>query len=378
MRIVMVVSSLIYGGAETQVIALSRELARRGHAVSIYTLGKENPRLPELADSGVEVVEDQKRGKLDIGVIRRLRRHLRRFRADLVHGYLYDGNLYAAIAAARTGIPALAAERNDDYALNANQRLGLFAFRPFVTALVANSHAGAAFAKRMLRLADGRCHVVWNGIDLAMARQRALTSRIDCKRTIFKDTDVKVACLVGTLRPSKDFMLALEVAKSLTEADSRWRVLFVGGRAPESPEHFDQVLDAARELVAAGRCHFTGLRKDVLEIVSRCDILFSTSRFEGFPNVVLEAMAVGTPVVTTEYSDIRMILPESWQVVPSRQPEDVANAILRADRERERLVAAQFAWVETNATIERAADALLGVYWRYVVSGNHTIRELST
>ncbi len=365
MRIVMVISSLIYGGAETQAIALGRELARRGHAVSIYTLGKENPRLPELDASGVEVVEDQKRGKLDFGIIRRLRQHLSRYRADLVHGYLYDGNLYASIAAACSGIPALVSERNDDYALNFNQRVGLLAFRPFVTGLVANSHAGADFARRMFRLPDDRIHVVWNGIDIATARQNAAASQIDIKHEFFQDPGVRIACLVGTLRLSKDFMLAVEVAKSLIRTDSGWRILFVGGPAPEAPEYFDQVRYAARDLVAAGRCHFAGLRKDVLEVVSQCEALFSTSRYEGFPNVVLEAMAVGTPVVSTEYSDIRLILPEPWQVVPGRRPADIAQAILRADRERERLAAAQCAWVEANATIGRAADALLDVYRRY-------------
>lgn len=65
MRIVLVISNLIHGGAETQVIAMSRELARRGHAVAIYTLNCDNPRAIELDGSGVELVVDQKRLKLD-------------------------------------------------------------------------------------------------------------------------------------------------------------------------------------------------------------------------------------------------------------------------------------------------------------------------
>ena len=56
MRIVFVINRLIQGGAETQVISLSRELVSRGHAVLVYTLHPDNPRADELAGSAVTVV----------------------------------------------------------------------------------------------------------------------------------------------------------------------------------------------------------------------------------------------------------------------------------------------------------------------------------
>ncbi len=50
MRVLFVINSLVYGGAETQVIALSRALAERGHEVFIHTLSDDNPRHAELVD----------------------------------------------------------------------------------------------------------------------------------------------------------------------------------------------------------------------------------------------------------------------------------------------------------------------------------------
>jgi hypothetical protein len=98
MRILIVISGLGYGGAERQVVLLARELVRRGHAVLIYTLNDHVPRRAELEGTRVELVVDQKRRRLDPQVLRRLRRAIVDWRADVVHGFLFDGNVYARLA----------------------------------------------------------------------------------------------------------------------------------------------------------------------------------------------------------------------------------------------------------------------------------------
>ncbi len=80
---------------------------------------------------------------------------------------------------------------------------------------------------------------------------------------------------------------------------------------------------------------------------------------------MLEAMACGTPVVSTEYSDIRRILPLPWQVVHQRCPELLADAIQRAACERSSVAKAQCAWVEQHATAERSVAAMEAVYAIY-------------
>jgi hypothetical protein len=147
MRIVFVISGLARGGAETQLIGLAREFVQRGHAVAIYTLNRELDRLPELEGSGVTVEIDQKRWKIDLGVLGRLVRFIRRFRADLVQGFLYDGNFYGRLAATFAGVPALDSERNDNYSLNRFQRMGEAVSRHLARAVIANSRSGARFAQ---------------------------------------------------------------------------------------------------------------------------------------------------------------------------------------------------------------------------------------
>ena len=374
MRILHVISGLGIGGAERQLVIVSRDLLRRGHKVLIYTLNHEVPRLRELNGSGVEVIIDHKRLRLDPLVIARLRRTARRWGADVANGWLLDGNVYARLALRGLGIPVIISERNDNYRLTIAQRLGYALSRGRDTALVANSHAGLAFARQLHRIPADRAHVVWNGIDLAMVDREALAAPA-LRAALWPGQETRIACLVGSVTPRKDQLLALETAAVLHTHDPRWRFLFVGRTTDDSGSYQQAVQARVCALQLEDICRFTNERSDAIAHIAACDVLFSTSLFEGFPNVVLEAMACGTPVVSTEYSDIRRILPLSWQVVPQRRPELLAAAIQRAACERSSVVTAQRAWVEQHATAERLGTAMEAVYTLYATRNSARTAE---
>ena len=365
MRVLFVSSGLGLGGAERQIVMLSKQLVDRGHAVAIYTLNRETTRADELADSAVALAVDQKRMRLDLGVVRRLRRYVATWKPDLVHGFLYDGDVYARLAGLGTGVPVLNSERSDDYRLSRIQRLGYRLTARLVDGVVANSHAGAAYAARHHRLPAGRVHVVWNGIDTAEIDERLSSgARPACE--IWPGQDLKRACLVGAIRWEKDYLLALRVAARLVRLDPSWRFICVGDQRPLSKDDYKMQVVAERDRLGLERfVEFVGHRRDVPEIIGSSDVLLVTSVYEGFPNVVLEAMACGTPVASTNYSDVRRILPMSWQVVDSRDELELADVVRRCHEFRSELARAQRRWVEEHATVAASADALLSVYARY-------------
>ncbi|HZR67726.1 MAG TPA: glycosyltransferase [Burkholderiales bacterium] len=375
MKILYVISELTLGGAQKQLVELAKQLASRGHEVRIYTLNDDVPRRAELAGSPVELIVDQKQSRLDLAVLRRLRALLLRWRPDIVHGFLFDGHLYSRLAAAGTGIAVLNSERSHNYRLTPVQRFAHHMTKSLARGVVANTHAGAAFARRLFGLPADDVHVVWNGVRVDEIERSARTA-LDYKFRFFGDARVKLACLVGAIKPAKDYHLALATAARLVESDPAWRVLFVGdrlaaaGRYRANPEsdtggYKAAVLKHYDGLGLEDRIKFAGLRTDVPAIVRQCDALYVTSEHEGFPNVVLEAMTLGVPVASTEYSDIRRILPCEWQVVSARSAESLADAIRRARDERESVAARQRQWVLANATVEIAATSLERIYEKY-------------
>ena len=375
MRVLFIISELTLGGAQKQVVELSRQLVSHGHDVAIYTLNRDVPRKRELEGSGVELVVDQKRWKLDPAVLLRLRRFMNAWRPDIAHGFLYDGDIYARIAAFASGIPVLNSERSDNYEISRVQKLAHQLTKGLVDGVVANSRSGSAFAQRLYGYDPDHMHVVWNGLRVEELERQGESSE-DYRSLFFGPGAHKVACMVGSIKPAKDYHLAIETAARLTALAPEWRVLFLGdqlskpvgyrvGKDSDSGDYKEGVMRHFEQLGIDGKVKFAGERADAPAIVAQSDVFFITSCREGFPNVVLEAMVLGVPVVSTDYSDIRHILPRATQIV-ERSPEALARAIVAAALDREAIAAEQKRWVRTHATIETAARSLERVYQRYV------------
>jgi glycosyltransferase involved in cell wall biosynthesis len=364
MRVLFVISGLAFGGAERQVILLSRELARRGHKLCIYTLTSDTRRMDELGGAPVELVVDQKRAKLDLGVLARLRRHVLAWRPDVIHGFLFDGNFYSRLAGWGCGAPVLNSERNDNYDVPLVQRIGYRLSSMLCDGIVANSYAGADFARRLHRSLE--VDVVWNGIDVAEVDER-LARGAQPALEIYPGGGLKRISMVASIKPQKDHRLALRVLRHLADRDPSWRLICVGDELTDRARGYKaQVLAERDRLGLEPFVKFVGYRRDVHEIVASSDLMLVTSAHEGFPNAVLEAMACNTAVVSTDYSDARRILPVRETVVGSRDAGEIAAAVERCYARRAEIAATQRRWVEQHATTSAAATALLALYARHI------------
>jgi hypothetical protein len=91
---------------------------------------------------------DDKRGPVDFGVLWRLRRHVRRWRPNLVHSFGFDADVYSRLAGLGAGAPVLNSERTDDQQVSRVQHLGYRLTSLLCDGVVANTRAGAGYARR--------------------------------------------------------------------------------------------------------------------------------------------------------------------------------------------------------------------------------------
>jgi glycosyltransferase involved in cell wall biosynthesis len=132
-----------------------------------------------------------------------------------------------------------------------------------------------------------------------------------------------VVAVVGRLAPEKAHDRFLAAAAIILESTPEASFLIIG----EGPLRTELERRSA-ELGIEQSVTFTGLRDDARLLIDRADVIVLSSRREGHPVAVLEALAAGTPVVSTPVTGIRELLGTGGgTIVPSGRPEEIAGAV---------------------------------------------------
>jgi glycosyltransferase involved in cell wall biosynthesis len=310
-----------------------------------------------------------KKWKYDVTVIPRLAKLLRRLKADIVHGYLFTAEIAARIAGrlAHT-LLVFGSERNTDYHLKSRQLIAYRLTRGCMDLIVANSNAGAQFDCRLLGYRPSQCRVIHNGVDTQLFRPhdgRAL------RRELGIGDQEYVVGMFASFKKQKNHPLLFGAARRVLQRLPQTRLLFVGDElyggmygSDDYKLEMDRLVD---KLGIRKRCMFLGNRHDVDRLYCVCDLTVLPSLFEGTPNVALESMACGIPVIATQVSDNSQIIPDGrvGYLIPLGDEVALCDRIcqLLEDSPRRRQMGQQArAWVEAEFSIACLADKTALVY----------------
>jgi glycosyltransferase involved in cell wall biosynthesis len=319
-------------GDETYVAALLTELARLEPELRLAAV----TRRPELVPDGIEPIE-LPAGSQIVRMASRVPWLLRRLRPALAH-FQHALPLRCPCPAVVT-VHDLSFER-EPWLMGRRDRL---VFRTQVPRSVRRAARVFAVSERTKRdiveryhLPEERIVVTPNGVDAAFGPDGP------------RAEGPSYVLFVGTLQPRKDPVAAVE-ALALVDADLR---LVLAG-----PDRGDgeKVQHAAERLGLDGRVEFTGHveKAELARLYRGAACLVLPSRYEGFGLPVLEAMASGTPVVTTTAGAIPEVAGDAAILVEPSDPVALAGGIERALADRERLVRAglerarEFSWRES-------------------------------
>jgi len=362
-RVAYVIGELGNGGAEYQLYELVRGLDRTRVDPTVLVLAAGGYWAARIRDLRVVVEEIAGRGSADLGRLRRLRAALRRLAPDVLHTVLWSGNCYGRMAALGLGIPVVIAAERNVIARPAWQVAVERVLDRSTDAYLVNSGAVADGLVTRERLPAAKIRVVHNGIDLTRLPPFSL-DRVAARRTAGFDPQRRLVAQVGRLTAQKDYPTFLAAAARVAVEVADVDFLVVG----EGELRSELEAEVGR-LDLGGRVRFLGLRHDVPALLGAVDVLALTSRWEGLPNVVIEAMAIGAVAVATDVGGARELLAsgETGFIVPPGDAGAVADAVLgvlRAPEAALRIATAARRRIETEFTIDAMVRRTTELYER--------------
>jgi glycosyltransferase involved in cell wall biosynthesis len=302
MRIDLLTTELHVGGAEKCFANLARFLKKRGHSVRVISL---MPRPNSGEDSLAKSIEDDCIPVEYLGVeskwqIWQLTKSLRALvddsPPDIAQSFLFHANVLASMVYPQYNIPIVGGERVAD-----PRR-----FRAWVTKaavkrmarLVCVSQSVALHCEHREGVARDKLIVIPNGIDVRRTMPASEVSSY-AQRQLALPTCTPCLLFVGRIDYQKGIDGLVSHADELLNKLPQFQLIIIG----EGPLRSSLQIQAS-QLRNEARIHFVGQQPNVLEWMRSSRLLLLPSRYEGMPNVVLEAMAVGMPVATTRAEGI--------------------------------------------------------------------------
>ena len=336
---------------------LANEWMRAGHEVSLVTLaaaGLGFYRLDSRIDRRDLDVMGQSTGLVsgivaNVSRVRRLRQELRTIRPDVIVSFIDCMNVLVLIAAAGLGIPVVVSERTDPRMAPLGaiwETLRRVTYRR-ATALVVQTQSVAKWARNLVD--SQRVVVVPNPI---------VESCFQIGRSACAGTRARRVVAVGRLSAEKGFDILIESFARASTGHADWS-LVIAGEGPLASTLREQA-DRTR---CADRIVFAGLVRKPEELLADSEIFTLSSRVEGFPNALVEAMACGCCVIATDCPSgpAEIITSEvDGVLVPVENVEALASsldALMTNGADRRRLGAA------AAASAERFRSGGIAEHW---------------
>lgn len=337
MKVLHIITGLEEGGAEAVLYRLIVHDSKNIHeVVSLTSQGKYGSL---LRNNGISVTAlGMPSGQITLRGLRHLWQLIRSSKADVLQTWMYHANLIGGILGWLVKIPVVWGIRSTILSRPENKLTTIWIARLCAplswlvsSRIVICAESGIDTHVKM-GYSRSRMVVIPNGYDLNYFSPD-LVNREQVRNQWGISSSVPIIGMVARFDPQKDHMNLIEALAHLVEAGKNFQVVLVGKGINEDNQ---KLMGCIRKTNLANHVYLLGSHNDIPSIMNAIDLHVLSGSGEGFPNVLAEAMACGTPCVTTDVGDAALIVGNTGWVVPPRNPTALAQAIHSALEEWEK------------------------------------------
>jgi glycosyltransferase involved in cell wall biosynthesis len=377
-RVLLLSTSLGLGGADRQILHLAQALRANGYEVRLVSMTPIEEMGQQASAAGLPIISlNMRRGRADWHSFERLVSLLRSWQPHVLTSFMYHANLLGRVAGKWAGVPlivtSIRSERNGTAVRDWLMRLTNWMDHSCTT----NSQQVAGSLRRRALLPSKKLRVIPNGIDIA-ALSTSAGERLRIRDELALAPGEFLWLAIGRLWEQKDYPTLLQAFQPLATTPAR---LAIAGRGPL----LDELQRQAAQLGIAAQVRFLGVRHDIAALLGAADGLVLSSAWEGMPNVVMEALAAGTPVVATQVGGVSEVVEagKSGFLVPPRDPAALSQAMRQlmslSSEQRRQMGVIGRAHVTAHYSLQAMADRWLALYEELLLqkglSASFTSRE---
>jgi len=292
MKITLVIHDLPGGGTGRVLTYMANYWANEGHHVTILTLEKRGSPFYPLSDSvkWISLNISSNSANLVEGLLKNLRRIYLLRKAvlkstpDCIISFVFTTNMLVLLATRFINSPLIISERNHP-GYGTRTRLAWYWLRRILYPLADHLVVQTREIKDWFHRYNNSIHIIANPVGTVQE-----VAEFSSEVTL---PSGKSIVAMGQLSPQKGFDLLLKVFAKIHQTYKEWNLIILG----TGPMKEELVLQAG-QLGIERYLHLPGMVTNPLSVLKKCDLFVLSSRYEGLPNVLLEAMACGLPVVS--------------------------------------------------------------------------------
>lgn len=361
MKILFYTGSLNSGGAERQLVYTASGLAKKGHQVKIL-INYPIYHYKNLLDKNVEIICSNSSKYTLYKRYYYLIKEILKFKPDVIHSFLGNRNLEAMFVSKILGVKKrVASVRNaskEEYRYYKK-------FEKYSTDVICNSQKAKNDLEGMYGKNE-KLKIIYNGIDVTKYKLEKNTNYLKKELNILEKN--RIGIFIGRVSKQKNHVECIKAYielfknRSLTQED---RLYLVGNILEKTI--YEEIINLINKNSLSENIIYLGERKDIINLLSISDYLILPSKYEGFPNVVMEAMLTDTFVLATDVGGTAELVEnmKTGLLIDKPMKENIIKNINKyitlEKEERERVIKNAREKIE-NFTIEKLVKETLKVY----------------